>query len=144
VTVANQPSGQTCTVYQASGTVTNMNVTNVVVVCDSGIHCGSMSCAASNRTCCDPEGSPNCTSSFCGRLDLPCDDDSDCAAAGHPGDVCCANLNTSNTSVLLVVCQTTCNGGHNIILCDPNEPGACPAGKTCKTYSVLNGYYACQ
>jgi hypothetical protein len=152
VTVATQPSKQWCTVNSPSGTVTNANITNANVECDSGIPCASSVCTPGTDTCCDPTGTPSCVGriqqcSTGGKhpqqlLDLPCATAADCSLAGTTG-TCCATTNQG--TVDSVRCTTSCTG---VALCDPAVLAACPTGKTCQLYAPLNSkfqlYYACQ
>jgi hypothetical protein len=146
VVVKTQPAMVTCTVTaNATGTVTNANITNVGVTCmyiDPGIACGSTYCDPSNMVCCGPEtGTPTCASSAAGActdLPTPCDDKADCG-----GQNCCANENGGHNQVQSIGCQAA--ACSDATLCDHNAPGnPCGAGKSCKPYSLLSGYYSCQ
>ncbi len=153
VTVKTQPAAQTCVLSNYNGTVTNAPISDVEVVCDSGLKCGSGVCAinGTDNLCCAAgtggancdKASDNCTS----NTEISCADAADCAVANKANTVCCADVHTGgSTYVTSTTCSATCTGGGTIVLCDHNLPAAdvCPAGTTCKSYSVLNGYYACQ
>ena len=60
------------------------------------IKCGSSFCTPGTQVCCRKPGLPNeynCTApnacNSAGSLTIPCDDATDCSAAGQPGTVCC-------------------------------------------------------
>ena len=143
VAVHTEPNGQECVVSAGNGTVTNNNVTNVSVACDSGIPCNGANCDASKDYCCDPEsryGGCVAHGAYCTQLETQCASAADCTVAGHPGDVCCAN--EYQGSVRSVSCATTCNATGDSILCDPNLAGECTG--QCKAYPDLPGYDSCQ
>jgi len=145
VTVSQTPVMLGCTVANASGTLTTMDISNVSVSCsykDGGIKCGGTYCAAGGGAgCCDPEGTAMCASSASscsGKLYLPCDSNADCGGTAK----CCVTLagNQNHPSVSSVSCTGSCSGP---VLCDPNAP-KCPHSTSCKPYGLLPGYDACQ
>ncbi len=152
VTVKTQPATQTCVLNNYNGTVTNAPVTDVDVVCDSGLKCGGGVCSinGTDNLCCGAgtggatcdKASDNCMS----NTEISCADAADCAVANKANTVCCASVHTGGSSyVTSTTCSATCSAGQ-AVLCDHNLPNAdvCPTGTTCKTYSLLSGYYACQ
>ncbi len=148
VTVLSKPITQSCVVVNASGTITNANVSNVMVNCtytDPGIACGSGTyCTAGTQECCDPEGAPNCMTSgnSCGNYttDLKCDSAADCGGT----KVCCMSAAThGNTIYYSATCANSPCPGGNDTLCDPMASSPCKTG-TCKPDSNLAGYYSCQ
>lgn len=141
VSVGSQPSGQQCTVTMGSGTVTNNNVTSVVVTCvNVGVKCGNAGYCNNGNVCCDPEGNESCRSSQqCNSFELPCDDRADCGS----GKYCCAQRHNGNGDLELVRCESSCNNLNNPKqLCDPTK-NECVNG-SCQPWSQLPGYYACQ
>jgi hypothetical protein len=142
--VGTQPMGQTCSVANGSGTVIGSNISDVAVTCmlaQLGVACGGAFCNPATEGCCDPSGTPTCSSAAsCGSIFLACDDDADCPA----GNVCCAIENNIKTKVRSSSCVAagTCNASTDVVMCDPNNP-MCPSG-TCKAFGLLPGYYACQ
>jgi hypothetical protein len=136
-----QPAAHQCTVTMGSGTVTNSNITNVSVTCvPVGIKCGGSYCARGSQVCCDPGGSPQCsTSSACNAFELPCDDRADCGSNKY----CCAQRHNGNADLEAVTCESSCSNVTNPLqLCDP-AANECKTG-TCQPWSQLPGYYACQ
>jgi hypothetical protein len=144
VQVMTQPQGQQCTVTSGSGTVTNANITTVSVTCvNAGVKCGSGPyCTAGSQVCCDPDGSPSCsTASACSAFELPCDDRTDCPNNGF----CCAERQNGNLNLESVSCQSSCSNLNNPLrLCDPTKTNQCQSGTTCQAWSQLSGYYVCQ
>ncbi len=145
VTVATQPTMGTCSVGMGSGTIASADVTNVAVTCtgaggDPGIFCGgSTYCTASTMVCCNPNGTPTCTTSgACAGARMSCDDAADC---GSSMPICCARVNGAG-NWQSSQCQSSC-GAPNLVMCDPNVSGACATG-ACKPWAKLTGYYACQ
>ncbi len=145
-TVKTQPAGQTCIVSNPNGTIQAAAITDISVVCDSGLQCGTGFCGinTANNLCCGAgTGAAMClkSSDHCGSsTEISCANATDCAVAGHPTNVCCATISSGHVSS--TACSATCGGG-DVTLCDPNVPGVCASG-TCKPYSTLSGYYACQ
>ncbi len=139
VTVFQQPASLACSISNRTGTVSNGNITNADVACqytDPGIVCGSSYCAVGTDVCCDPFGTPSCTTSgSCALLQMPCDDVADCSG----GKICCAQTTNGGATIQSVSCMAGCNG---LVLCDPNVANACGT-KQCKP-SQFPPYYACQ
>jgi hypothetical protein len=141
VSVMTQPTGQKCTVTQASGTMANNNVTNVSVTCvDAGVKCGNAGYCSNGNVCCDPTGNESCRSSNqCNAFEVPCDDKADCTN----GRYCCAQRHNGNGDLENISCQSSCSNVSNPRqLCDPGK-NECVSG-TCQPWSQLPGYYACQ
>jgi hypothetical protein len=116
-----------------------------------GVQCGEAVCTLGSQTCCrEGTAAPytlQCTAaSACTGLSIPCADAADCAAGGHPGDVCCGHFDKSD-----IVDQVGCvdpSGcryvDSRVILCDPSAPDACPGGEMCETSSLtLRGFNLC-
>jgi uncharacterized lipoprotein NlpE involved in copper resistance len=150
VTIKTQPSGQSCTLANATGTVMGADVTNVAVNCNSaGIGCGSdgstycdvgMECCTAGFTC--KNNGPPCS----GGVKIECDDTADCSGI----DICCAaeDMNNHVTAVQCLL-PINCQAPNQQVLCDPNIVGACSGGKTCQPVTdpvelaQLN-YHSCQ
>jgi hypothetical protein len=121
---------------------------------DPGIRCGTAVCAPGVQVCCRPSGggASACTGpNDCGALALPCDDAQDCATAGQPQNVCCANYQvdpiTQQTEVTQVSCRSAkvCDPQSSlVVICDPADPKPCPQGTACKASAqTLPGYFLC-
>jgi hypothetical protein len=150
VTIKTQPSGQTCTLSSASGTVTNANITTVAVSCssmmDPGILCGAPTyCPATSMVCCVTSGVPACATSCNGggKDRYACDDAADCAAAGQAADICCGTINGSTVTETYCTKSSLCNGTQ-VIYCDPAAANPCPNGGTCQAAAEPTGYYWCK
>lgn len=152
VSISTQPSGQTCTLARAAGTVMNGNVTDVAASCGSmggnpGILCGTFYCnPAAGEICCVSNGTPACTTSCKGAGNQPyrCDSQPDCAAAGSTSTICCGSL--TNGVAINSYCggAMQCTPGTEAYYCDPNAALPCPNGGTCTpTSSPFPGYYRC-
>ena len=147
VTIKTQPSGQTCTLAMASGTVTNANITTVAVTCgaggDPGILCGTTYCDPSVDLCCVNGGTYTCEPSCTTGVPYRCDDQADCAAQGQPNNVCCGSV--SGTTINSIFCTKTSNCGtaSKPVFCDPAAPNNCPLGGTCMAAPQPAGYYWC-
>lgn len=141
VTVAQQPTNQTCTINRAMGVVGNGPVNNVGVSCainDQGIRCGNGYCDPATQECCSPTSGASCQpKGTCGGA-LICDDAYDCTAQGMSG-YCCELTNGGNNQYR----DSTCTNSCSHILCDPNVNGSCPSG-TCKPDNLLPNVYSCQ
>ncbi len=131
---------------------------------DDGVNCpGQGFCKVPSQVCCldTSTGSAmfSCTSSdgdagggddggggACMALSIPCDDATDCATAGSPGDVCCVTPGPNDVADL-VVCTTPamCDTQGHARVCNPQGPAdQCPTGKTCRASSkTLPGFYLC-
>lgn len=142
ISVATQPAGESCVVTSGgSGTMANANVTNVAISCvPVGIKCGSgPNCTAGSQVCCDPGGTPSCsTSQQCNTVEFRCDDSSDCGLGG----VCCVQRHQGNNAIELSKCaMNNCSSVANPVqLCDPTK-NQCPNGTTCQPY--FGPYSAC-
>ncbi len=151
VTVKTQPTDERCTVANGSGTVAGTDVTNVMVTCATpGVGCStdnSVYCAIGTEDCCSGNMQCQPLANSCSGVKIICDDTADCAAT--PGTICCASMNSQHhlTNVQCIA-ASSCTGGSNLILCDPNAPTPCASG-TCMTFTrppelaTLN-YYSCQ
>src|SRR5207244_1709124 len=120
---------------------------------DPSVACGSSSghCVASVDRCCNvndlvPDfcyGGPSDPDHACDtdggyRTSIECDDRFDCDHWGRPGSVCCAKNRSYNDAgkwwqwtVVACVPPAQCNPATDELFCQPNVPGACPAGTTC-------------
>ncbi len=106
-------------------------------------------CAVGNEVCCRSvgavlacAGSGACTGIT--QVAIPCDDALDCTALGHPGELCCATIQ-SNT-VREVACRkpSDCDATNRRNLCDPAAANNCPNGGTCTHSSqTMPGFWLC-
>ncbi len=125
---------------------------------DPGISCGHVECTAGAQVCCRAGTAPpydyQCGQQACPdrTLAIPCDDATDCATLGQPGDVCCGSYSvdpmTQNTQIYQVGCRapSECvNQQLRAILCDPNAVDPCPndAGTCQMSVQTLPGYDLC-
>jgi hypothetical protein len=127
---------------------------------DPGVQCsdnGQVFCSVPTQSCCrigQSNYTYQCmTTGQCQTLnqitlEIPCDDATDCATAGHAGQVCCAVYNGSSTATQ-VVCRdaSQCSQAQSaVIVCDRNDPTSCPvAGTSCqKSTGTLPAYYICK
>jgi hypothetical protein len=157
VSVASQPSGETCTISNDAGTVMDANVTDVLVACVSGsaaIRCAAgVSCTGATEFCCLDRtvGSGTCVldGGSCATEDVECDSVGDC---GGGTAVCCATYNAAGNlleavcKVSQAACQPPINGAVEV-WCDPADgAAACPGGTACTgTPATLNpGYSSCE
>ncbi|HEY1553378.1 MAG TPA: hypothetical protein VGF94_01030 [Kofleriaceae bacterium] len=148
VSVYSEPPTLGCTIANATGTVMNSDITNVTVTCaykNPGVACGGADCSGGTPDCCDPGGGNTCVTGggSCSKLLLPCDDNADCGG----GKICCALQHAHSHGfdrVDSVSCASSCTNSADIVLCDPNASGECHSGTSCRSYSLLRGYYACQ
>jgi hypothetical protein len=124
---------------------------------DQGVNCpGQGFCMIPAQVCCLDTSMGNatfsCTSSDgdaatpCMALSIPCDDATDCAKAGSPGDVCCVTANAGDTAGD-VSCRAPgdCDTQGHARVCNPAGPASqCPNGKTCRpSTKTLPGFYLC-
>jgi hypothetical protein len=68
---------------------------------------------------------------------VSCDDSTDCLV----GEVCCAQVNSSDNHFLGASCKTTCSD-PSVRLC--RDGGECAAPKKCDPWPSLDQYSACQ
>jgi hypothetical protein len=131
------------------------------VTMDMGVNCpGQGFCMVPAQVCClDTSGGGSqfsCTSSDagggddasggCAALSIPCDDATDCAAAGSPGDVCCVTAGSNDAaSEVACVAPDQCSSQGHARVCNPmGPPDQCPNGKTCRASTkTLPGFYLC-
>lgn len=156
VTRLTNPTGQTCTISNGSGTVQGGNVTNANATCttigtDPGIQCATgVFCNPTTQFCCFDTalGSGTCLAmgTACNKIDLPCDSRADCGGT----NVCCARTAQSNGNLQGVTCQATeavCEAGggpsNYDLWCYPSAATPCPAGKTCTGATGFPGYFKC-
>jgi hypothetical protein len=119
---------------------------------DPGIACATkIYCDPATQQCCITGGGNLQTHMCQGQGDtcgmagqqgttMTCDDTADCQA----GQVCCGQLDITNTSYLQVTCQMDCsnfNAGQRQF-CDPMG-NDCVTG-TCQASTILPGYHACK
>ena len=98
--------------------------------------------------CVGPGHPPRCTSDKATVTELECDDGEDCAKAGKPGTVCCAEARTFDIDPTLpvwarirCVAPSNCVAADYDVFCGSNEAD-CPPGKTCT--KVLGPYTYCE
>ncbi len=111
---------------------------------DPGIFCFGQSCApdamyccrnecAMQGTCIDPASTSSCGPT-CNESMLRCDSRGDCTATGNDGQVCCLIGLDSNCAR---ASDCAIDPGHHI-LCDPEDPAACPNGAPCVVDETLH------
>jgi hypothetical protein len=106
-------------------------------------------CAVGNEVCCRSAGALlGCTGSGActgiTQLAIPCDDALDCTALGHPGELCCASIQSS--AVREVACRkpSDCTASNRRNLCDPAAANNCPNGGTCSlSTQTMPGFWLC-
>lgn len=143
-TIGTQPSGQTCSLTNASGSVTNGAVTTISVACgtagDPGILCGATSCDPATMLCCLTNGVPACATKCTGPGTAPiiCDDAHDCPS----GQVCCGSVNGTTVNSIYCTSASMCTT-PKAYYCDPAIATPCPNGGTCTLTNTPPGYYRC-
>lgn len=119
------------------------------------IHCGmGPSGTAPDEECCR-QGAFQYTYACevpgnCIGLSIPCDRAQNCASLGLPGTVCCGHYSAQSQQVY--VDQVECKAAgqctqqqSSVILCDPQDPNACPNPLTCQQSQVsMQGYFICR
>lgn len=100
------------------------------------IQCGAATCNVATQNCCrsilggcQPNFPPLCTGA-----QVHCDDSNDC-----PQGVCCASKGLAGWGAR---CDTTCGANGSVVLCRASS--SCDSGLTCKAFSSLPGFDACQ
>jgi hypothetical protein len=137
VTIKTQPTDETCTVKNGTGTIAGADVTNVMVSCaGKGIRCsanGSKTCIAGVEECCSANP-PKCQpfAQPCLGVKIVCDDVVDCL--GIPNTICCATQDNKNHLTSVSCVQPQMCGG--IELCDPTDSMPCSnSGQNCQPLS---------
>lgn len=148
VTIASDPSLQTCKRANAAGSAGGADISDVRVTCatDPGILCAADVCDAMTELCCIKSGVPGCAPTCVGSLSLPvrCSDHNDCIAAGRPTDVCCGTVGSGVVNDVSCTAATTCTGATHAYFCDPEAANPCPDGGSCMpTDDPLPGYHRC-
>jgi hypothetical protein len=69
-----------------------------------------------------------------------CDDETDCAALGAPGTVCCGTIENGLYRSIACVAREQCKG---VILCDA-ELQKCPEGKVCQKAPYSSDTWECE
>ena len=129
---------------------------------DQGVECpGQGFCMVPSQVCCldmsTGSSTFSCTSSdadaggddggaTCMALSIPCDDATDCATAGSPGDVCCVTPGANDVADLVAcVPPAMCDTQGHARVCNPAGPAdQCPMGKTCRmSTKTLPGFNLC-
>lgn len=119
------------------------------------VHCGAnLSCTVPDEECCRQgafQYNYACeTPGSCIGLSIPCDRAQNCASLGFPGAVCCGHYSQQGRYVLVDQVQCTAAGQctqqqSSTILCDPQDPNACPNPLTCQQSQVsIQGYFICR
>jgi hypothetical protein len=90
-------------------------------------------------------GTGVCQGSPCGNLSFKCSDQAECP----PKEICCAQSGLMGDYLVLQgsTCVDACPGAQPLVLCDLQQSGVCPPGKTCQTNGPNNrplGYASCQ
>ena len=145
VAIATQPTGQTCTLMNAGGTVANGAVSNVTVACtgsvgDPGIRCGGTFCNPATSLCCVTNGVPACATKCSGVGTTPysCDDAHDCTN----NLVCCGSV--TGTTVNNIFCSSAAQcTSPKAYYCDPTIANPCPNGGTCTATNTPSGFFRC-
>jgi len=135
-----------------SGVTVNPNAT---------ISCSTEQCKPGRETCCmqnsnnlpdfcvGGSGQPTqCASDKATVTVLECDDGEDCALAGKPGTVCCAQARTFDIdpsipvwAAIRCLAPSSCRAPDSDVFCGQNGAD-CPPGKTCT--KSLGPYTYCQ
>lgn len=126
---------------------------------DPGVKCGSGDCSVPSEACCRRQVNGNfsymclptgtCQGLNTPSLEIPCDDSTDCATAGSPGQVCCVTIGGGpggGNAASEVVCRdpSECTQQQSRTPACENDAGVCPQGTTCRTSSqTLPGYRLC-
>jgi hypothetical protein len=122
---------------------------------DPGIACAQADCNPGAHEVCCRRGTQEpyeyaCSSAPCAMnaLTIPCDDDSDCAALGQSGTVCCMDYSQASFIVTAVSCRAASEctlAQSRAPVCDPTAPAPCPVDAgTCKpSMGTLLGYHIC-
>ena len=111
---------------------------------DVTLVCNGITCAAGQSCCHDGStpGGDNCGApGSCGLGEVTCATPADCPA----NELCCMTESSQTRAphFAAVVCQATCNGSNDILMCSPE--GLCPGGRTCYESSWLGpAYKFCQ
>ena len=149
-------------VVDASGDVTQLPdvQTKDVAVVDvapdvpkSPLPCGDASCNAYVQACCrtgDPVDAS--AQSFacvapdasCAGLKVTCADDSNCAAEGHAGEECCAEVPDGGGPATSTACVKTgaCGGTP---MCQPGDDENCTGDASCKpSITTVVGWMICK
>jgi hypothetical protein len=101
-------------------------------LCPAGQQCCAVAGAFPNESKgCHPVGT--CP---VGSFSVACDGPEDCAA----GELCCGTHSTAYSSI---VCQATCDGANEYVMCGGNDASLCPVGQACNVSDSLPGYYYC-
>jgi hypothetical protein len=84
-----------------------------------------------------------CQASTCTGTPVHCSSQADC----KQDEICCGTETTTfgGTSYQDVSCSTTCTsaiGATRVQFCDPSD--TCPAGTTCQTSTIVQGYTVCR
>lgn len=110
---------------------------------DPGIFCRSSFCDPRYFACCvDVVATGNVTcitpamaAGSCGAgnpTPYTCDDTLDCEAAGHAGDICCADVFAGYVYGASCAPIGNCgDAGSQAVVCDPQAPTPCPSGARC-------------
>jgi len=125
----------------------------------SPLACGTNTCNALVQGCCrtgDPvdaaaqsfacvTDAAACT----GGLVVTCDNATTCAALGHPGDVCCANVPDGGAYATKTTCvaAAACTAAGGAILCTPGDDEVCDvdAGQSClPSVQTIVGWDLCK
>lgn len=122
----------------------------------SPLACGTSTCNALTEACCrtgDPADASAQTfacvagDAGCAGLRVTCDDPSTCAALGHAGEECCAEVFDGGTYATDTACVApgTCSG---TVMCAPGDDELCAggdSGKTCQpSIQTVIGFMICK
>ncbi|HEY1955982.1 MAG TPA: hypothetical protein VGH28_10215 [Polyangiaceae bacterium] len=120
----------------------------------SPLTCGNATCIAPAQACCrtgDPTDASDQTftcvaaDAGCAGLRVTCDDTASCVGLGHPGTICCAEVEGGSIALdTACVAPGTCDG---VVMCAPGDDELCAndAGAACGESSVtILGYTICR
>jgi hypothetical protein len=124
---------------------------------DPGVQCSDAPgghCAVPNESCCvQGLGGATTTVGTCGQsggcfqgVEVPCDNAVECDEIDPgQGEVCCATTDENGVATQVqCAAPTDCMDTTTVVVCDPTDSTACPAGTTCRQSTrTLPGYYLC-
>jgi hypothetical protein len=99
------------------------------------VTCNNMQCSPGDVCCFNPFGpGDHCAMGApCGNLvQLKCNGPEDC-----PGQICCAKF--QNQNLVGTACQSSCNGGNEVSVCNPAAADPCPNGGNCTSIAQITG-----
>lgn len=107
------------------------------------VPCGPVECpVGTGSVCCMGDGPPTCeetTDCGGGETTIHCNGPEDCPR----GETCCGQLD--NFEYEEIICEESCGGGGEVVMCDPDAADPCPGPDDCQPSMILPpGYFTCQ